>query len=849
MKIIAYNHTHWDREWYKSFQEFRMRFAEVMDLIIQEIDNQNIDCFYLDGQTVILEDYFELFPERKDLIKNLISQNKIIIGPWYALADEFLVSGESLYRNMFLGIKQSKELGCNKFLGYLPDSFGHNSEIPRILSHFGINNAVLWRGAGDNKSEFVWKSLDESSVLATYLIEGYFQNYLHYPELSTEQKASKLKEFLDNIKKFAATEYILLPVGGDHLGPVLNLKKLIQDIAPLLEGYTFEKGGVFEYLEKVEKLFLPTPLKEGGTLSREGATPPPYTPNIYSGELRDNSRNPILPGTLSTRMYLKQANAVSTWKLSKIAEPFYSLLQRENIVNSKNHELEQAWKILLKNHPHDSICGCSIDEVHDEMMSGFLQVNQISDGLVMRGQNAVSNLVKSKDIWVYNASDYEFSGVFKVKTSKPLPKCLKSQYLKTTREFPKHILLDTQRPPFSEDMEDFKEYLVYAEKIPPHSIQVLESSGYSQENALKVAENSIENSRIKLEVFQDGSVKFTDFELNKTYEGLHVFYDRADIGDTYNFDTFKGDVPLKSKLLKTKIIEKGELRSVLRVFYEIEIPECFNGKSGKRSKKVIKTTLITDISLTCNSKRAEFVTNWENKSKNHILQIKFELKDKITETFAENTFGIIKREFHPEYDLQNYIPAEKGKELKTNTAPMQRFVWAQGLGIITEGLTEYEVLGNGLYITALRSVGILSGLALNTRNFPAGPPLETFGAQCLGKCTAKYAICLTESPEELFKESDEFYGSIISDVGTSKNSSFTKKEFLNFDNENIYTYAIKPAENEKGIICRVMNLSCKQQKISLEAFEVNGFEEIIKEAQEFVFKPYELKNLLLKDLF
>ncbi|HBG49865.1 MAG TPA: alpha-mannosidase, partial [Cyanobacteria bacterium UBA9971] len=142
MKIIAYNHTHWDREWYKTFQEFRLRFVEVMNLIIREIKNENIDCFYLDGQTVILEDYFELYPENKVLIKDLIAKNKIIIGPWYALADEFLVSGESLFRNMLIGVKQAQELGCNKFIGYLPDSFGHSSEIPRILSAFGIKNAV-----------------------------------------------------------------------------------------------------------------------------------------------------------------------------------------------------------------------------------------------------------------------------------------------------------------------------------------------------------------------------------------------------------------------------------------------------------------------------------------------------------------------------------------------------------------------------------------------------------------------------------------------------------------------------------------------------------------------------------
>lgn len=113
MKIIAHNHTHWDREWYRTFEEFRMRFPEVIDAIIAKIKTGHIDCFYLDGQTVVLEDYFEIYPENKSLLQDLIKQNKIITGPWYALADEFLVSGESLFRNMLIGTYMAREFGGN----------------------------------------------------------------------------------------------------------------------------------------------------------------------------------------------------------------------------------------------------------------------------------------------------------------------------------------------------------------------------------------------------------------------------------------------------------------------------------------------------------------------------------------------------------------------------------------------------------------------------------------------------------------------------------------------------------------------------------------------------------------
>jgi len=846
MKIIAYNHTHWDREWYKTFQEFRLRFVEVMDLIIQEIQSENIDCFYLDGQTVILEDYFEIYPENKAFIRDLISRNKIIIGPWYVLADEFLVSGESLFRNMLIGIKQAEDLGCNKFIGYLPDSFGHNSEIPRILSAFNIKNAVFWRGAGGQKSEFIWISEDNSSVIATYLIEGYFQNILH-ENISINEKAEKLRNLLDKIKEYSTTDYILLPIGGDHLGAVINFKKQIQEITKILKNYSFETGGIFEYIEKINRFFH----HQDDNNSKL---------TLFTGELRDNSKNPILQGALSTRLYLKQKNAFTSWKLSKFAEPFHTFLQANKFIPSRKNELQYAWKLLLKNHPHDSICGCSIDEVHDEMMSRFEQVNQISDGLISRGQNAISQKINKDSIWVYNTSDYEFTGVIKIKTNKKLPKNLESQFLKSTQEFPSEILLDTQRPPFSEDIEEFREYLVYVENIKPYSINIIDKDfKYSKSlDNMEVCDNFIKNDKIKIEINPDGTLKLTDLELNKSFDGLHYFYNRADIGDTYNYAPLENDIPLKSKFLKSEVLENGKLRSILRLYYELNIPEYFDENINSRSKETNKTVITTDIFLKAGSKQAEFITGWENKSKDHILQIKFAFREKITETLAENTFGMIKRKFDPDYSLKEFMPAAKGSELKTNTAPMQRFVWTQGLGIITKGLCEYGVSGNELYITILRSVGKLSKLSLNTRNFPAGPPLDTLGAQCLFKHTVNYAICATENPVELFKESDEFFGNIIADVGnnipeTHKNLPFTA---IKINNKNIYTYAVKIPEKGNGVILRLMNLSCKAQNATIETdldfscfTQTDGLETQISKPFNIhlgiEFKPYELKTILI----
>ena len=94
---------------------------------------------------------------------------------------------------------------------------------------------------------------------------------------------------------------------------------------------------------------------------------------------------------------------------------------------------------------------------------------------------------------------------------------------------------------------------------------------------------------------------------------------------------------------------------------------------------------------------------------------------------------MISRKFDPEYDIRQNLPTEKGLEAKTNTAPFQRLAWTNGFGVITKGLTEYEVSKNALMITLLRSTGVISNPKNSSRTTPAGPPIEVPGLQQLGE--------------------------------------------------------------------------------------------------------------------
>ncbi len=163
LNIILVPHTHWDREWYLTFQQFRARLVHTIDKLLDILDrDSNFTYFMLDGQTIVLDDYLEVQPEQEERLKKYARAGRINVGPWFIQPDEFLVSGESLIRNLQVGLQRATEFGEPMRIGYVPDCFGHIAQLPQILQGFGIDNAVFWRGVGAEarKSEFLWAAPD-----------------------------------------------------------------------------------------------------------------------------------------------------------------------------------------------------------------------------------------------------------------------------------------------------------------------------------------------------------------------------------------------------------------------------------------------------------------------------------------------------------------------------------------------------------------------------------------------------------------------------------------------------------------------------------------------------------------
>ncbi|MCR5265382.1 MAG: hypothetical protein K6E29_02160 [Cyanobacteria bacterium RUI128] len=663
-QVIAYVHSHWDREWYREFEIFRMRLLKVFDKVLDMLENGKLPSFYFDGQVAALLDYLEIRPEKEGQIKQLVKDKKLFIGPFYCLVDEFLTDENCFRKNLEIGLKISKEFGCEDFTAYFADTFGHTSSTLPILREFGINSAVVWRGCGDIPSEFEWGGINTVN-----LIRGYF-NDVFSTGWNIEKKAEFLKDNLDKIAEKSGNT-LLLPIGADHLGVEVNLVEQVNEINKLLDDYEIKIGSIFEYINSVKDRFSEYKVE---------------------GELRDNSKTFLLEGSYSSRLDLKRRNIISCHKLD-MAEKLVHHTETEGEYSSL---IEYAYKLLLQNQAHDSICGCSTDDVHSENITRYKKICQIADNIIedIRFKNGY------KFDKIVNLSDKPYSGLVGFKSDKDFP----YQILDVKNGFPQEILQNTQRIPVTEDYTEIKTYALSVKNVVPGEADL---SADSDETDVFVADNSIGNSHIFMFIEND------EFVIgNKTAK----FIDYTDNGDSYNTGYTEEDMGKSGKILSSRVLCEGKDRSVLWVEVEVN-----------------NDILNIEVGLNKFSAHLDFDIKWKNTSRNHLLEFVIDTAKPVEKTYSEDFGNIIEREFDPDYDVRKHLPKEKGKEVKTNTAPMRRGVCANGVGVVTTGLTQYEVFGSELRIPVLRATGVISNPKNPSRSTPAGPPIETEHLQQLGE--------------------------------------------------------------------------------------------------------------------
>jgi alpha-mannosidase len=394
VRAVLLPHSHWDREWYEPFSVFRDKLVDLIDGVLHGLAHEpGFTHFHLDGQAIMLDDYLAVRPERESEVRALVEAGRLSIGPFYTLADEFLVSGESIYRNLEWGMGRAQQWGApspadGPWAGYMPDQFGHIGQFPQILRAFGIEHAVILRGvpASIGTSVFRWRAPDGSEVLTEYLIHGYYPGADIDLPLTIDDRAHEMRTAIELVASVSPRSTVLLPVGADHWAPVPGMFERAVETSALVDA-DVEIGSLARFLALAET---------------------PADLPVWQGELRAASTWILLPNTVATRAYQKRRRGILETRLERYAEPLSALVPG---VGWPAHDLERAWDLMLQNTAHDSAYGAGGDATARDVDARFNTVQQIIDPIITRGMQTLAKRSSIEGVLRFNPSPFRRQGV------------------------------------------------------------------------------------------------------------------------------------------------------------------------------------------------------------------------------------------------------------------------------------------------------------------------------------------------------------------------------------------------------------------------------------------------------
>ncbi|MEX0683769.1 MAG: glycoside hydrolase family 38 C-terminal domain-containing protein [Dehalococcoidia bacterium] len=822
-RYIVVSHTHWDREWYLPFEAFRARLVRMMDSLIELFDSDaGFKHFVLDGQTVPLDDYLEIRPERRETIERLVRDGRLVIGPNYILPDEFLIGAEAWVRNLMVGIRSAREYGAVMNVGYSPDAFGHIAHLPAILRGFGIDSVAIWRGVGNDVkvSEFRWGSPDGSEVLAIHFPYGY--GYMSEVPEDREALANTLANVRSMLDPLATTRNVLVPNGTDHLPAHSGLSGVIRTANELLDGSTMEHGTYPQFVAAVRE--------ELGDHYNDLP--------LLVGEFRSSDRSNVLAGVLSARMWLKQRYAYCEDLLARYAEPLAAwshLLRGANGAGGERTAedrrlLQHAWKLLLQNGPHDSVTGCSADAVYDDVGLRFNKCEQIAEQIIFASHQDIAEAAAPPGetcalVWnPLNVTRTDFCTV---------------RIPVRPGEEPTHAVYGAGNAAPLQAIErggyspvDPRERVTFgfvASDVTSLGYKVFRLERREEVASGMAAGNAIENEFFRVTGEGDGTLTVEDKRDGRVLCGLNRFLDVGDRGDEYTYNPPDEDqiVDRATGPVSVAVMEAGPVRWTLEVRQTYRLPVRLTGDRGARSEEEVDCEIVSRVSLYPGVARVDIETDVDNRAEDHRLRVLFPSGVVTDMSDSEQHFGVVRRPVACAPEPPN------APESPVAFYPQKTFTdlsdGAQGLMIANRGLAEYEVMTEDdgtatLAVTLLRCVSWLSRDDLSKRRGHAGPGMHTPGAQMIGRWSFEYSIVPHEGGwQRAYIEAHAFNRPLRAlRTNRGKGQLPREKSLVTVSDPALVVSTVKLAEDDDSVVVRAFNIADQPIEAGLTLDEAHG---------------------------
>jgi len=861
-QIHVVSHTHWDREWRYPFQEFRMLLIDMFDSLIQILEtNPDYQYFLLDSQTMPLDDYLAIKPENEPILRKFVEQGRIHIGPWYSLPDTPEISGESIVRNLLLGMVITEEWKGQKWSGYSPFSFGQSSQMPQIYLGFGLDHMFFYRGNNNRITmhEFIWEAPDGSQIMGMRSVNPYgranwyvhvyrpvalnkwpfewdyhwregqlpfhpcdeelhgFDYWLleqsHLDQLHLANLPKALAEIKGHAVKDATCNQLLYLDGMDQVNPYPRTPEIIRHANAMNSGDTYIHSSFYDYVQAVKA--NARDLK------------------IMKGEFRytmvDGLWQNLFPGMLCARMYLKQQNRQCEIKLQKNADTWAGIAEILGMEYPQGM-MTLAWKYHLANQSHDSIAGCSVDLVHEDVEYRNRQIRHLADNVARK---AMGHVIKHIDnsrlpddavcLIAFNSTQFERSEVATAFIDLPeeanarwftvedeqgveLPVQFFSNYpfgpiVKNPYEFPIpyrarrfHCAIDLQRIPGV----GYKTFVV-----KPQSGQKVNFG------SLSPRVNVLENEFLHAEILPDGRIHLTHKDSGREYDGLHYFEDRSEVGDHATQRPAAQDDIITSIGAPAEIskITDGPIMVQYRVTVTIHLPKDALADRSRRNPEKVPYAITSTITLKKGARFLEIKTELDNRVRDHKLRAMFPSGyARAEKSFSETHFDVTERDIRLP-DTSHF------KEPMLPYYPQYMFCGvgdgASGLAILNIGLPEYAV-----HEDEARTIGLT---LLRTYRFPIiGANPEDVSTdetqvmcQCLRPFMFEYAIYPFQGDwvrGDVHQVANTFNVKLrLNQAGRSQGNLPSTLSFIKVQPNELMLSAIKKAARGNGLVVRLFN--------------------------------------------
>jgi len=844
-KVHVVPHSHWDREWYFTTSRSKVYLMKDLKDVLDTLEsNPDFKYFMVDAQGSLLDDYIKWMPQDKDRITKLVKEKKLVIGPWYTQTDQLVISGESIVRNMYYGMKRCETFGGYMNVGYVPDSFGQSGNMPQIYKEFGIDDTLFWRGVSDdmvNHTDYNWRGDDGSVVFTTQIPFGYYIGG-NIPEDPKQSEEFWQKECFEKAGGRSATKHIYFPNGFDQAPIRTNLPEIIKE--------RNEKDPENEYVISCIEDYIKDVKSENPELEE------------VSGELVIAKHMRIHKSIFSSRSDLKVMNTQIQNYVTNVMEPLLTLSY--NLGNDYPHEaVGEIWKLLFENAAHDSIGSCISDTANEDVYVRYKQARDIAVNLVELHSRLIATSVKNDAEMTFtliNTLPQKRNETVVVKTYIPGgnfaildEKGNKVDYtVIESRDLTDYVLsqtikLDPSRKFYVPSQVLEATIAIKTSDVPAFGYvqYTLDTKGNSAKNLEK--KNTLENEFYAINVEEDGSLTITDKENNVTYKNQGVLVENGDDGDSFNYSPPRKDLEVFSNKSECSVEVSGsDIYDQAVIKFNMVVPKDLEERA--EGKVSVNLPITMTVALRKDSKVIDFNVHVDNKGLSHRLCVLFDSQIVSSFNYADEQFGSIKRPNYYEKEMKLYMASAENKTEKKagvqelanwandqstwqeppiSIEPTQSYVsltdGKQGIAVIPQGVREYEVLDNHMIrLTLFRTYGFMGKENLIYRPGRASGEriIETPAAQLLKEMD--FAFGFTTYASDI----NEANVDTLAKAYNTNIEVYTYAEFLNgrlifsqreiegtkesryslFETENkLVVSAMKKAEDNDGYIIRLFN--------------------------------------------